>query len=271
MLTYFKRYEIAACVVSVAIPLVVVNVWSLIAGEAMGFTAAGAVVSVVLLLGGLFVFTRVFANLAQSKAEKLVSLYNDGCDAVSFVEQGAKIAASASAPLNELSAWYLSFYAPALIDVGRRDEAAKLGLLLQESVADAPDDATRLALYADLVPLVSALFGPAKVSALADEGLRLSAAAADEVSAQRKSYLEWARAVADAKLSNNTDALLANYRIIWGNVDQCMRLRVEYAQAEGALREKLGHAEAARGCMRFAADNGKSLPAAIEARSYFGE
>lgn len=271
MLTYFKRYEILACVASVAVPLVVVNVWSLAAGQAIGFTAAGAAVSVVLLLGGLFVFTRLFSGMAQNKAESLVSLYNDGCDAKGFVEGGEKIAASASAPLNELSAWYLSFYANALIDLGRRGEAAKIGLLLQESVQDAPNDATRLALYADLVPLVGALFGPKKVSELANEALALRVDEADEVASQRRSYLEWACAVADARLSHNTDSLLANYRIIWSNADQCMRLRVEYAAREGKLHESLGHVEAARGCMRFAADNGRDLPAAIEARAFFGE
>ena len=55
MFTYFKRYEIAACVIAVAIPLVVTFIWSTIEGRAMGFTAAGAGVSVVLLLAGLFV------------------------------------------------------------------------------------------------------------------------------------------------------------------------------------------------------------------------
>lgn len=271
MLTYFKRYEILACVLAVAVPLVVVNVWSLATGQAMGFTAAGAAVSIVLLLGGLFVFTRLFAGMAQNKAEALVSLYNDGCDARAFAEGGGKIAASASTPLNELSAWYLSFYANALIDLGQRNEAAKIGLMLQESVQDAPDDATRLALYADLVPLVGALFGPQKVSELSNEALMLNVDAADEVAAQRRSYLEWARAVACAKLSRDTDSLLANYRVIWGNADQCMRLRVEYAVQEGKLHEALGNTEAARGCMRFAADNGKDLPAAIEARAFFGE
>ena len=271
MLTYFKRYEILACVAAVAVPLVVVNAWSLVTGQAMGFTAAGAAVSVVLLLGGLFVFTRLFAGMAQNKAEALVSLYNDGCDAKAFVEGGEKIAASASTPLNELSAWYLSFYANALIDLGKRNEAAKIGLMLQESVQDAPDDATRLALYADLVPLVGALFGPQKVSELANEALMLPADAADEVAAQRRSYLEWARAVANAKLTHGTDSLLANYRVIWNNPEQCMRLRVEYAHHEGKLHEALGNAEAARGCMRFAADNGKDLPAAQEARAFFGE
>ena len=271
MLTYFKRYEVLACVVSVAVPLVVVNAWSLVSGQAMGFTAAGAAVSVLLLFGGLFFFTRLFSGMAQSKAESLVSLYNDGCDAKAFVDDGKKIAASASAPLNELSAWYLSFYANALIDLRQREEAAEIGLLLQESVQDAPDDATRLALYADLVPLVGALFGPKKVSELANEALALRVDQADEVAAQRRSYLEWARAVADAQLGNDMDSLLANYRIIWGNAEQCMRLRVEYAAREGKLHEALGHAEAAHGCMRFAADNGRDLPAAIEARAFFGE
>ena len=46
VLTYFKRYEIAACAIAVAIPLVVVFIWSNIEGRAMGFTAAGAGVSV---------------------------------------------------------------------------------------------------------------------------------------------------------------------------------------------------------------------------------
>lgn len=271
MLTYFKRYEIAACAFAVAIPLIVSGAWSAITGRAMLFTAAGAVVCVVLLLAGLFVFTRLFAGLAQRKTESLVSLYNDGCDAKAFADEGRAIAESAEGPLNEMSAWYLSFYANALIDVGKRDAAAKIALLLQDSVKDAPDNAARLALYADLVPITDAFFGPEQVRALADEALALPVQGADAVAEQRENYLGWARATADAKLRGDMASLLANYRVIWSNVDQCMRLRVEYAEREGRLHLTLGNDEAARGCMRFAAENGRDLPAARRARAYFGE
>ena len=140
VLPYFKRYEIAACAIAVAIPLVVVFIWSAIEGRAMGFTAAGAGTSVVLLLAGLFIFTRVFARAAQAKLEKLVSLYNDDCDAMAFLEGSSKIAESAEPPLGELPAWFLSFYACALINVDRKSDAAKFGLMIQDSVKDAPTD-----------------------------------------------------------------------------------------------------------------------------------
>ena len=168
VLTYFKRYEIAACAIAVAIPLVVVFIWSTIEGRAMGFTAAGAGVSVVLLLAGLFVFTRVFARAAQAKLEKLVSLYNDDCDVAAFLEGSSKIAESAEPPLGELPAWFLSFYACALINVDRKSEAAKFGLMIQDSVKDAPTDEAKIALYADLVPLVKSLFDNNRVIALID-------------------------------------------------------------------------------------------------------
>lgn len=218
MFTYFKRYEIAACVIAVAIPLVVAFIWSTIEGRAMGFTAAGAGVSVVLLLAGLFVFTRVFARAAQAKLEKLVSLYNDDCDVAAFLEGSSKIA-----------------------------------------------------LYADLVPLVKSLFDNNRVIALIDEALSLPNLGDDVITQQRRAYLSWSREVAQAELAHDESKLIGLYRSIWDNHDQCTRLRVVYAAKEGELHAAAGNRDAAAGCMRFAADNGKDLPAARTARAFFGE
>lgn len=271
VLTYFKRYEIAACAIAVAIPLVVVFIWSTIEGRAMGFTAAGAGVSVVLLLAGLFVFTRVFARAAQAKLEKLVSLYNDDCDVAAFLEGSSKIAESAEPPLGELPAWFLSFYACALINVDRKREAAKFGLMIQDSVKDAPTDEAKIALYADLVPLVKSLFDNYRVIALIDEALSLPNLGDDIITQQRRAFLSWSREVAQAELAHDESKLIGLYRSVWGNHDQCTRLRVVYAAKEGELHAAAGNRDAAAGCMRFAADNGKDLLAARTARAFFGE
>lgn len=271
VLTYFKRYEIAACAIAVAIPLVVVFIWSTIEGRAMGFTAAGAGVSVVLLLAGLFVFTRVFARAAQAKLEKLVSLYNDDCDVAAFLEGSSKIAESAEPPLGELPAWFLSFYACALINVDRKSEAAKFGLMIQDSVKDTPTDEAKIALYADLVPLVKSLFDNNRVIALIDEALSLPNLGDDIITQQRRAYLSWSREVAQAELAHDESKLIGLYRSIWDNHDQCTRLRVLYAAKEGELHAAAGNRDAAAGCMRFVADNGKDLPAAQTARAFFGE
>ena len=271
VLTYFKRYEIAACAIAVAIPLVVVFIWSNIEGRAMGFTAAGAGVSVVLLLAGMFVFTRLFARAGQTKLEKLVSLYNDDCDIDSFLEGSRAIANSAEPPLGELPAWFVSFYACALINAGRTSEAASFGLMIQDSVKDAPTDEAKLALYADLIPLVASLFDNERVIALANEALALPNLGDDPVTQQRRSYLAWSRDVACAEIAHDDAKLMGLYRSIWGNHEQCMRLRVVYACKEGELHAAAGNRDAAAGCMRFAAENGKDLPSARAARAFFGE
>ena len=271
MLTYFKRYEIAACAIAVAIPLAVVFVWSNIEGRAMGFTAAGAGTSVVLLLAGLFIFTRLFARAAQSKLESLVSLYNDDCNVDAFLAGSSKIAQSAEPPLGELPAWFLSFYACALINDGKNSEAAKIGLMIQDSVKTAPTDEIKLALYADLVPLVKSLFDNDRVIALIDEALSLPNLEDDFITKQRRAYLSWSREVAEAERAGDSPKLIGLYRSIWDNHDQCLRLRVVYASKEGELHAAAGNRDAAAGCMRFAADNGKNLPAARTARAFFGE
>ena len=271
VLTYFKRYEIAACAIAVAIPLVVVFIWSTIEGRAMGFTAAGAGVSVVLLLAGLFVFTRVFARAAQAKLES--SSPSTTMTAMLRPSSGArrKSRNPPSRPWGKLPAWFLSFYACALINVDRKSEAAKFGLMIQDSVKDAPTDEAKIALYADLVPLVKSLFDNNRVIALIDEALSLPNLGDDVITRQRCAFLSWSREVAQAELAHDESKLIGLYRSIWGNHDQCTRLRVVYAAKEGELHAAAGNRDAAAGCMRFAADNGKDLPAARTARAFFGE
>ena len=118
---------------------------------------------------------------------------------------------------------------------------------------------------------MKSLFDNNRVIALIDEALSLPNLGDDVITRQRCAYLSWSREVAQAELDHDESKLIGLYRSIWDNNDQCTRLRVVYAAKEGELHAAAGNRDAAAGCMRFAADNGKDLPAARTARAFFGE
>lgn len=267
MLNYFKGQTILMCAAAVAIPLVVMFVWSVAAGQAMGFTIQGTVVSIVLLLGSMFVLANVFERRALSKAERWVSLYNDGCRLVDFLEQGKKLADSvlSSGAANEQGAWYLSTYALALADAGRKSEAAQAGLFLQRAVRDARKPSAKSAIMTDLEPLVERLFGCERALALIDEALAEPPAAGDGQDHLRRGFLLWARDVAQAEVSGNDEALLARCREVRLGSLYGMRMRVEFALREADIHRRLGNAPQEAECLRFAVENGGDLPAARRA------
>lgn len=211
----------------------------------------------------------MFARAAQAKLEKLVSLYNDDCDVAAFLEGSSKIAESAEPPLGELPAWFLSFYACALINVDRKSEAAKFGLMIQDSVKDTPTDEAKIALYADLVPLVNSLFDNNRVIALIDEALSLPNLGDDIITQQRRAYLSWSREVAQAELAHDESKLIGLYRSIWGNHDQCTRLRVVYAAKEGELHAAAGNRDAAAAAALRRRPMARISPQREPARAFF--
>ena len=119
---------------------------------------------------------------------------------------------------------------------------------------------------------MKSLFDNNRVIALIDEALSLPNLGDDVITRQRCAFLSWSREVAQAELAHDESKLIGLYRSIWGNHDQCTRLRVVYAAKEGELHAAAGD----RRCGQQAAcasppTMARIFPAARTARAFFGE
>ena len=115
--------------------------------------------------------------MADSYAERVLSLYNDSCDPQAFVEQGRAIAERIRPPYEENGSWFLSFYALALDDIGQRDEAVRIGQTMLSSARRAEDPAQKVSLLVNMDPLISRLFGAQQTLAQRFSSVRTSGSA----------------------------------------------------------------------------------------------
>ena len=109
MLRYFKKYVWAAYALSVLIPAASLAAFSLVMGGNVVKTLPGLFSSLMLFFACLYVMPRLMGQLADRKAEQLVSLYNDGCDPDAFRAQAAAPARAIGEPYTEAGSWFLSF------------------------------------------------------------------------------------------------------------------------------------------------------------------
>ena len=173
MLRYFKKYVWAAYALSVLIPAASLAAFSVVMGGNVVKTLPGLFSSLMLFFACLYVMPRLMGQLADRKAEQLVSLYNDGCDPDAFRAQAAAPARAIGEPYTEAGSWFLSFYALALADGGQVEEAARIGEGLSASAAQAEGEGERAALLVNMEPVVQRLLGERPALGAVEEAERL--------------------------------------------------------------------------------------------------
>lgn len=271
MLPYFRKYVYLAYALSVLIPVVSLAAFSVVMGGNVVKTLPGLFSSLMLFFACLYVMPRIMGKVADKQAVRLVSLYNDACDPVAFVEQAAPVARAIETPYREQGSWFLSFYALALLDVDRDEEAARIGEKMSTSAASAPEPGARAATLVNLEPLVARLFGPEAALGVVDEAVRLLQGAAatggaDAESAARLNFLAWERSVLEAERAGDDDALLEKRAHVRENAGYPLRMRVLAAAAEADLRQRMGDAARERACLQFVVEHGNRLPAVTVAQ-----
>ena len=260
MLRYFKKYVWAAYALSVLIPAASLAAFSLVMGGNVVKTLPGLFSSLMLFFACLYVMPRLMGQLADRKAEQLVSLYNDGCDPDAFRAQAAAPARAIGEPYTEAGSWFLSFYALALADGGQIEEAARIGEGLRKSAAQAQDERERAALLVNMEPVVQRLLGARPALGAVEEAERLLEGDSSPETSQRRNFLAWERGVLAPKLAHvrETDGYP-------------LRMRVLAAADEAAVRRRQGDGARERECLRFVVENGNRLPAVPEARARLAE
>lgn len=265
MLQYFKRYNIYVAIVAVVLPMVASTVWPLATGQMMASSIGGLVGLFVLFAIGLFVGYAIFGRRADAETEKYLASYNDDCDPQALVESGAKLAAAIPTPCDQSGSWFLGYYAQALLDLGRTDQAMAILAGLKASMQAAKTPSGKVGILVNVLPLAEKAEGPKVALELADEGVELCRQAGDAGAAQMRDYLESQQKVLRAELSDDPADIAKLAGGIAGSDRYPMRIRVEYAWREASAQYKLDDLAEEKRSLEFVAKNGGKLALAQKA------
>lgn len=265
MLPYFKKYSILAAAGGAAMTVLIISIWSSLVGTYVVSTVPGLLAALALLVVCSIWAANVANRMADGKAANLVALYNEACDPAAFVEQGSSVARAIKSPYSEQGTWYLSFYALALADEGRSEEAADIGKSMLEAARMATDPDKKSSILVNVEPVILRLFGPEAALGVIAEA-EASAQAAGAGDGARARYLSWERGLLEALRDGDENALAKKYAHVRMGEGYPLRMRVIDALAEAAIHRRRGDVSRERECLEFAAERGGGLPAAREAR-----
>ncbi|MEE0844797.1 MAG: hypothetical protein U0L71_01220 [Eggerthellaceae bacterium] len=261
MLPYFRNYAFVGYVLGMAVPVLLVTAISWVTGFYIVYTLPGLIAAILLLIIGLLTAKKIVTGLADKKAAVMISLYNDGCDPQAFVDASQKVVREIRPPYDESGSWFLSFYALALDDLGRRDEAARIGQTMLSSAQMAQDPQVKAGLLVNIEPLVQRLFGAEQALEVVQNAQMALAGAADADSQSRLSFLKWEQGILEAILDGDGETLITRFSGIRTSLNYPLRIRVSYAILEASLHKARGESDRERECLEFVMQNGGKLPA----------
>lgn len=259
MLPYYKKYSIIACIIGVAPSVIVSTIYPMVTGSIMASTFSGLV-----LLLAIFVVFMVFGfnimeRVAEAHTNKLLALYNDDCDPQALVAQGQSVAYVITFPCREAGAWYLSYYAQALLDTGDTEKARLIEKGLRQSVQAAKKPQQKAGILVNLIPLVDKLDGTDEALTLIGQGLALVADDHTPAGAERRSFLESQEKIMRVRESGNAQDAAKLDEAICASDAYPMRIRVEAAWAEARAYYRMNDAAAERRSLSFVVDHGNKL------------
>lgn len=266
MLPYFKRYTIYVCIIAVALPVVVSTVWPLLTGHIMASSILGLVLLFALFVAGLLLGYRIFGNKADKTAEMHLDRYNDDCDPEALVNGGAEIAGAIAFPCIPAGAWYMGYYAQALLDMGRVEEAREIEEGIASSVPAVKKDAMKVGIIVNLLPLKEKIHGTEAAIQLVDEGLAICSQSTGAVT-QEEEFLKSQKTILEARMSGDARKVSQLDEKIRSNAQYPMRIRVEYAWDAASAEYKLGNASEEKTALEFVADHGNKLALVAKAKA----
>lgn len=266
MLPYFKKHVIAVCAIAVALPVIASMIWPLFTGSVIASSVTGMILQFVLFFGGLLVAYRIFERHDERMVEDWLRLYNVDCDPEAFLRAAAPLAAAITFPCNAQAAWFLGYYAQALLDAGRHDEARAIEEGLRESIQAQKKPLARSEVISTLIPLVEKTGTLSDAKGLIDEGLDLISRDGGEDAAVQRAHLESQLKLIDARMRRDFDELLALDRSVVASSSYPMRLRVELAWDGASASYKMGDVAEERELLDFICQHGGGLALVDHAR-----
>lgn len=271
MLPYFKKYTIICCAVAVIASVVVSTIWPLATGQIMAASLPGLLLLIAVFFGTLLISYRFFSARADAETERLFALYNDQCDPAAFVEQGSAVAQVAEQQATEMSSWYMSYYAQALLDLGEAGRARDIMTRQLEGVEKVKGQAQKAAIVVNMVPLACKLDAGEDALRLIDQGLELIGEAQDMPSTQRRIYLQSQHELVSARAEADPTHLVGLCAAVRMSDEQPMRLRVERAWDEARVRYRSGDVARERECLQFIVQHGNKLALVKPAQTRLAE
>ena len=266
MLPYFRKYLALAFAGAALVPTVVTGVWFLLTGVNAQATLPGLIATLVLFFGSAVWLLNYFNRRAEADVDRLISLYNDGCDPVAFVNQIAPIAGRVGSPNTEQGAWLLSYYALALADTAKVQAASQIAGALRRTAAVTEDKGLAASILVDVEPVVlktSGVFEALDVVATGEQLLDAIDAPEDD---GKRVFLATQRQLLDSLAADDQQELIACYRRTWENDASPLRVRVESACHEADIQRDRGNAAAEKECLAFAVAHGNRLPEIPQAK-----
>ncbi len=271
MLPYFKKYTIAVCVIAVALPVIVSTIWPLFTGQMMASSLAGLLLMFALFFVGMMIGFSIFNRKAESATARLLALYNDECYPQALIDEGQSLADAITFPCNESGAWFMSYYAQALLESGDVERASGIAKGIRQSIIVSKKDATKCMILVNLIPLEEKLSSNDDVMSLIDEGLGYCKDSVLPNMAVRRQYLENQKKVIESRLADDPATRAEIDKSVVDATDNPMRVRVEFAY-DAAIAYFCAHdTEQERTSLEFVAKHGNHLALVSQAKKRLDE
>lgn len=267
MLPYFKKYTFAVCAIAIALPVIVSTIYPLVTGQIMAASIGGLIGLFVLLFVGLFIGFGIFERKAEAVADGYIAAYNDHCDPETFIEEGAALAQNITMPCNQNGAWFLGYYAQALLDVGEVARAKEIEEGLLQSFRAAKNPLVAVHILIQVLPLEEKLGDPEQVRSLIAEGLKLTEEDPKGALTPARDFLLSQQKLFDARTGGDESVRAHLDEQICTSDAYPMRIRVEAAWDGAAAYFRLGDQEQEKKLLSFAAEKGNKLALATKARA----
>ncbi len=267
MLPYVKKYVIVACVIAVVIPLVVSTAWPLFTGQIMAASVGGLILLLALFFGGFLVSVRVMGRKADELVDGYIALYDEKCDPQAFVDASRDIASSVVVPFTPSGAWFIGYYAQAMLDLGFVEKAEKLRDAMFDTIAKSKKASDQISMIVDLVSLMTKLEGPEETLPVVEKGIELIGAPAELDAAVQKDYLTSQAQILRARMNGELDKLATLYADVVSRELVPMRIRVECAWEEARIHFNAGDAARERDSLEFVVGHGNKLALVAPARA----
>lgn len=271
MLPYFRNYVLVAYILAIVVPVGLVTVLSWILGFYLVSTVPGLIFAIVAVIASLLIAKKVVTKLVDRKSDKLISLYNDDCDPAAFLEKARPIVENIRSPYDEAGSWFLSYYALALDDIGKQDEATHIVRAMLSDARAAANPSLKAAILVNIEPLVFHLFGAKRALEVVEEAQEILSEFSNEDSESRLSFLEWEHSVLLALYDNDNESLVRKLKTIRYTNTYPLRMRVNDALLESSAHKAQGDLAQERECLEFIVEKGNKLSAVELAKSRLAE
>lgn len=259
MVIYFKKYTIAICVIAVALPIIASTLWPLLFGQLMATSAMGLFLMIGLFIVGLFLGYLIFEKKAEALAEGYTAKYNEKCDPQAFLSEGKRLAEEIKYPYNALGAWYMSYYAQALLDIGNADEAKRIYDDISKSIEANKRGIDKIGIIANLIPLDEKINPASSTVELIDQGLKICKSDNIRSAKPFEDFFESQKKIAVARLAGNEELIARLSEKIRSSAQYPMRIRVEYAWSEASACYRLGDYSEEKRLLHYVVKNGNRL------------